>query len=117
MLYVMLQTIVLSLLAGLAGLWIATKFIPGVSFTGDFKNFLIVGVILGIIVAVLRPLLNLLSFLVKIVVLLGVILLVVWALDVFFPELNIPDLMALFWTGLAVSGATLIFSLFGRGKL
>jgi len=113
----MLQTIILSLLAALAGLWIATEFIPGVTFTGDIKNFLIVGVILGIIVAVLRPLLNLLSSIVKLVVLFGIILLAVWALDIFFLELTIPNFITLLWTGLAIMAAILTLSLFGRGKV
>ena len=101
----------------LAGLWIATEFIPGVDFTGDLKNFLIVGVILGIMVAIVRPLLNLFSLIVKLVALFGVILLAVWLLDVFFPELTIPDLMTLLWTGLAITAATIVLSLFGRGKI
>lgn len=112
----MLHTIVLSLLAALAGLWVATEFIPGVSFEGNLREFLIAAAILGIIVAVLRPLLNLLSLVVKLVVLLGAVLLALWALDIFFPKLTIPDLMALVWTGLAVTAATVILSLFGRGK-
>tara|TARA_Y100000310_G_C20571070_1_gene758065 strand:- start:234 stop:575 length:342 start_codon:yes stop_codon:yes gene_type:complete len=113
----MLQTIILSLLAGLAGLWIATEFIPGVDFTGDLKNFFIAGIALGIILAVIRPLLNLFSLIVKLVVLLALILLVVWVLDIFFPELNITGTMALVWTGLVVAAATIILSLFGRGKV
>jgi len=113
----MLHTIVLSLLAGLAGLWIATEFVPGVSFTGNLKSFLLAGVILGIIIAVSRPLLNLFSLIVKLVVLVALILFGVWILDVLFLELNIPDLFSLLWTGLAVAGATVILSLFGRGKI
>ena len=113
----MLHTIVLSLLAGLAGLWIATEFIPGVSFTGNLKSFLLAGAVLGIIIAVSRPLLNLFSLIVKLVMLVALILLGVWALDILFPELNISDLMSLLWTGLTVAGATVILSLFGRGKI
>lgn len=113
----MLQTIVLSLLAGLAGLWIATEFIPGVDFTGDLKSFLIAGVILGIIIAVSRPLLNLFSLIVKLVVLIVLILFGVWILDIIFPELNILNLTSLLWTGLAVAGTTIVLSLFGRGKV
>ncbi|MCH7828613.1 hypothetical protein IH982_01940 [Patescibacteria group bacterium] len=113
----MLQTIVLSLLAGLAGLWIATEFVPGVSFTGNLKSFLIAGVILGIIIAVSRPLLNLFSLIVKLVVLVALTLLGVWILDILFPELNILGITSLLWTGLAVAGATVVLSLFGRGKV
>ena len=113
----MLQTIVLSLLAGLAGLWIATEFIPGVDFTGDVKNFLITGLVLGIILAVLRPLLNFFSLVVKLVVLLVLVLIVIWILDIFFPQLNIPDLLSLFWTGLVVTAVTVVLFFFGRGKV
>jgi len=113
----MLQTIILSLLAGLAGLWIATEFIPGVDFQGDFKSFLIAGLVLGIILAISRPLLNLFSLIVKLIVTLVVTLLVVWVLDIVFPQLNILNMVSLFWTGLAVTGVTLVLSLFGRGKV
>ena len=113
----MLHTIVLSLLAGLAGLWIATEFIPGVSFTGNLKSFLLAGAVLGIIIAVSRPLLNLFSLIVKLVVLVALILAGVWILDVLFPELNILNLYSLLWTGLAVAGVTVVLSLFGRGKV
>lgn len=113
----MLQTIVLSLLAGLAGLWVATEFIPGVDFTGDLKNFLIAGLVLGVVIAVIRPILNLFSVILKLIVLLVLVLVVVWVLDIFFPELNILNVTSLLWTGLAVTGATVILSLFGRGKV
>ena len=113
----MLQTIVLSLLAGLAGLWIATEFVPGVDFTGNLKSFLLAGVILGIIIAVSRPLLNLFSLIVKLVVLIALILLGVWILDILFPELSILNLTSLLWTGVAVAGVTVVLSLFGRGKV
>ena len=113
----MLQTIVLSLLAGLAGLWIATEFVPGVDFTGNLKSFLLAGVILGIIIAVSRPLLNLFSLIVKLVVLVALILLGVWILDILFPELSIPNLTSLLWTGVVVAGVTVVLSLFGRGKV
>lgn len=113
----MLHTIVLSLLAALAGLWIATEFIPGVDFTGNLKSFLIAGAVLGIIIAVSRPLLNLFSLVIKLVMLVALVLAGVWILDVIFPELNILNLYSLLWTGLAVAGATVVLSLFGRGKV
>ena len=113
----MLHTLLLSLLAGLAGLWIATEFIPGVSFTGNLKSFLIAGAVLGIIIAVARPLLNLFSLVIKLVILVALVLLGVWILDVIFPEFNILNIYSLLWTGLAVAGATVVLSLFGRGKV
>jgi len=113
----MLQTIILSLLAGLAGLWIATEFIPGVDFTGDLKNFLIIGVTIGVVLALIRPILNLFSLIAKLIVLVVLILVILWVLDIFFPELNISNLMSLLWTGLVVAGATVALSFFGKGKI
>ena len=113
----MLHTIVLSLLAGLAGLWIATEFVPGVDFTGELKNFLIAGLILGIILAVARPLLNLFSLIVKLAVLLALVFSAVWALDIFFPELTIPNLTSLALSGFAVAAVLIVLSLFSKGKI
>ena len=113
----MLHALILSLLASFAGLWIATEFIPGVNFTGNLTSFLIAGAVLGIIIAVSRPLLNAFSSIVKLVFLIALTLFAVWILDVIFPELTIPNLVSLLWTGVAVAGVTIILSLFGRGKI
>ncbi|MDA1337289.1 MAG: hypothetical protein O3C23_00770 [bacterium] len=113
----MIHTVVLSLLAGFAGLWIATEFIPGVSFTGDIKSFLMLGGVLGIIIIVSRPLLNVFSLIIKLVILTVFVLAGLWVLDIIFPEFDIPNLFSLLWTGLAVAGATIVLSLFGRGKV
>lgn len=113
----MVQTIILSLVAGIAGFWIATTFIPGVSFEGSWRNFLIAAGALGIILIVIKPVLTLLSFLVKIIVLGAVLFGVVWGLDIVLPELHIVGLVPLAWTVLAIGGASTILSLLGRGKL
>ena len=112
----MVQTIILSLVAGIGGLWAATKFIPGVSFEGSWQTFFMVAGALGIILIVVKPVLGLLSFLLKIVVLEAILFGVVWGLDSIFPELHIVGLVPLAWTVLAIGGASIILSLLGRGK-
>lgn len=110
----MLQTIILSLAAGVAGLWLATKFVPGVSFEGSWQAFLMAAGILGLILIVIKPVLNLLSFILKIVVLGTILIGVVWGLDAVFPELNIIGLVPLAWTVLVIGVVSIILSLLGR---
>ena len=112
----MIQTIILSLVAGLGGLWLATKFIPGVSFEGSWQTFLMAAGILGVILIIVRPMINLLSFILKMIVLAAILFGVVWELDVAFPEFNIVGLVPLAWTVLAVGGVSIVLSLFGRKK-
>lgn len=113
----MIQTIILSLVAGIGGLWIATQFIPGVSFNGSWQTFLIAAGVLGIVLIVIKPILGLLSFLLKIIVLGAILFGVVWGLDIIFPGLHIIGLIPLAWTVLAVGGVSIVLSLLGKGKL
>jgi len=110
----MIQTVILSLIAGIAGLWVATKFIPGVSFEGSWQTFLMAAGILAIILIVMKPVLGLLSFVLKIIVLGAILFGVVWGLDAAFPELTIIGLVPLAWTVLVVGVVSIILSLLGR---
>ena len=51
----------LRLLINAAALWVATKIVPGVTYTGDGAALLLVALVFGILNALLRPLLALLS--------------------------------------------------------
>ena len=113
----MIKTIILSLIAGIGGLWIATRYIPGVSFNGSWQTFLMVAGILGVILFIIRPILAILSFLFKMIVLGGILFGVLWGLDIAFPELHILGIIPLAWTVLAIGGAIIILSLLGRKKL
>src|SRR3989338_7665937 len=113
----MIQTIILSLVAGIGGLWVATKFVPGVSFEGSWQTFLMVAGVLGVILIIVKPILSFVSFLLRIIILGAILFGVVWGLDIAFPELNILGLVPLAWTVLAIGGASIILSLLGKGKL
>jgi putative membrane protein len=52
----------LRLLVNAAALWVATRIVPGVSFSGSLAAFLGVALVFGVINATLRPLTKILTF-------------------------------------------------------
>jgi putative membrane protein len=58
-----------------AGLWLASRFVPGVSFT-DTGTLLLAAILLGVVNAIVRPLLTVLTFPITVITL-GLFLLVV----------------------------------------
>jgi putative membrane protein len=117
----MIQVLLLHILAGIAGLWVALQFIPGVEFTGSNQQLLLAGLILGILNAILKPLLNLVTFPIRILTLglsgLIINLLMVWALELVFSELSFIGFLPLFWTTLIIWLVTIPLSLLSRGKV
>jgi putative membrane protein len=117
----MIQALLLHILAGIAGLWIALQLISGVEFSGSNQLLLITGLILGILNAVIKPLLNILTLPIRILSLgissLFINLLLVWALDVLFVELEFIGFLPLLWTTFIVWLVTIPLSLFARGKV
>lgn len=119
----MLQSLVLHILAGIAGLWIAVRFVPDVEFTGSPYILLVAGGILGVLNTFVRPVLNLITLPLRLLTLglFGFIvnMLLVWAMEiiveVYYPgALDISTLLALFWTTLAVWAANMLVSMFKR---
>lgn len=69
--------LLLRLLVTAAALWVATKFVPGISFTGDnYAALLGVALVFGVVNVIVRPILKLFSFPVVILTL-GLFLLVI----------------------------------------
>jgi len=89
----------LRLLVNAAALWVATRIVPGVSFTGSLAAFLGVALVFGIINATLRPLTKILTF-PLILVTLGLFALVVNGLMLWLTS----SLSASFGLGFHVSG-------------
>ena len=117
----MIQRLLLHILAGIAGLWIALRFVPGAEFTGSNLLLLIAGLVLGILNATIKPILNLVTFPIRILTLglssLVINLLLVWMLDLLFPELEFIGFLPLVWTTFIVWLITIPLSLFARGKI
>lgn len=117
----MIQSLLLHILAGIAGLWIAMQFVSGVEFTGSPQQLLIAGLILGILNAILKPLLNILTFPIRILTLglsgLVINLLLIWGLDLILEELEFIGFLPLLWTTLIIWLTTIPLSLLSRGKV
>jgi putative membrane protein len=105
--------ILFRIIAGILGLWIAVQFVSGVEFTGPWKNLLLAGLILGLINALIKPLIKMITLPLRIITLglFGLIieLAIVWAIDIFFPELIIKGFFPLLWTTLIVWALGLFF--------
>jgi len=96
--------LIFHIFAGILGFWLATRFVPGVIFTGEIKDLFLIGCFFGIINFFIKPILNLITLPLRIITLglfgwiinMGII----WTVDIFFPELNIKGIIPLFWTTL-----------------
>lgn len=97
---------ILKIASGILGLWIAIEFINGVSFYGTWQDLLIIGLVMGVLNVFIKPILKLVTLPLRMLTL-GLFSLVinvgiVWAVDIFFPELIITGIVPLLWTTLIV---------------
>ena len=109
----------LRLLVNAAALWVATRVVPGVSFTGGALPMLGVALVFGIINAILRPIAMILTFPILIVtlglftlVINGVMLLVTSALsDTLGLGFHVSGFWAAFWGALVVTIVSWLLSM------
>ncbi|HYH46399.1 MAG TPA: phage holin family protein, partial [Thermoanaerobaculia bacterium] len=52
----------LQILLNAVGLWLASRYIPGISYSGDLLYLLFAGLVLGLVNLLVRPIVKLLSF-------------------------------------------------------
>jgi len=104
-----------NLIGGVLSIYLAVKFIPGVEFTGDIKYLVFAGIFLGLINFFIKPILKIITLPLRILTLglIGLIInmLIIWAVDIFFPELDIKGIVPLFWTTLLVWGVGFLLGL------
>lgn len=111
-----MQKLLAQLIIGIAGIWLASRFVPGVSFAGDWKTLIIAGVILGLINSFIKPILKSIALPIRIISL-GLFSLVInmgiiWLIDIFFKELVISGILPLFWTSIIIWALSLIIPAF-----
>jgi putative membrane protein len=108
------------LLVNAAALWVATRLVPGVTYSGGWLPFLGVALVFGVVNAFIRPVAKVLTF-PLIIVTLGIFALVVnglmlWltsslaeALDLGF---HVSGFWSAFWGALVVSIVSTVLSMF-----
>lgn len=99
-------TLFLQIVAGILGIFLSVKIIPGVAFTGDWKALAIAGGILGLLNFFIKPILKIITLPLKIITfgLFGIVInmLIIWVVDIIFPELVIPGIIPLFLVSIIV---------------
>lgn len=122
----MLWSIFLQITAGIAGLFLADKFVKGVDFTGPlflipknqeqihafFGTLVFVGAFLGILNGIAKPILNKIAFPLRMITLnlftLVIAMAMVWITDIIFQELQVYGIIPLFWTTVIIWGLSFI---------
>jgi putative membrane protein len=102
----------LQILAGILGIWLSVIYLPEVEFTGSWQKLILAGAILGLINFFIKPILKVITLPLRILTfgLFGLVInmLMVWLVDIIFPELIISGIIPLFLTSLIVWGINVI---------
>lgn len=125
----MINRLILKIIAGVLGFFLAIKFVPGISLevipgksqifgiglTTNWQILVLVGSVLGLINFFIKPVLKIITLPLRILTLglFGFIIniVMVWIVDVLFPELVIQGLLPLFWTTIIIWGTSFILGL------
>lgn len=104
----------LQIVAGILGIFLAQRYVPGVEFIGNWQTLVLAGAILGLLNFFLKPILKIITWPLKILTFglfsLVINMLMVWIVDIIFPELIIPGIIPLFWTSLIVWGLAFVLT-------
>lgn len=124
-----MERLIWQIIAGILGIFLAVKFVPGVSLgiipgessffgvelTQEWQILILVGAILGLINFFIKPILDKITLPLKILTL-GVFSLIInmaiiWFVDIFFRELQISGLLALFFSTIIIWGISFLLGL------
>lgn len=107
-----MQKLLLTIVSGILGIWLANQFVEGVEFHGEWKTLLLIGLIFGLINFFVKPILKFITLPIRFLTLglFGLLINVgmVWAIDIIFPELIIQGIIPLLWTTLIVWGLVVL---------
>jgi putative membrane protein len=114
----MIRGLLVKIISGILGLWVAVNYVPGVSFTGSLKILAFAGLLLGLVNFFVRPILGLVTLPLKMLTLglFGLVInaAIIWLLDIFFVDLAIVGIVPLLWTTLIIWGLNTVLSLFKK---
>lgn len=110
-----MRKFIIQLVAGVLALWLATIIVPSVKFEGTVWYLIFAGLVLALLNLIIRPIIELITLPIKIITLglfsLVIGTLMVWIVDIVFPQLIIPGFLPLFWTALINWGVLVILAL------
>jgi len=125
-----MNRLILQIIAGILGIFLATKFVPGVSlevipgqsslfgieFTTSWQILLLIGFALGLINFFIKPVLKMITLPLRILTFglfsLVINMVMVWTVDILFPELVIQGIIPLFWLSIIIWGVSLLLGLY-----
>jgi len=120
--------LLLQIITGILGLFLAVKFVPGVEFRGPtfvipgaevqfgqvMETLFFVGASLGFLNFFVKPILDKITLPLRIITFnlssLVISVGLIWAVDIFFAELIIQGLLPLFWIAVILWGLNLVLS-------
>lgn len=104
----MVGRLILHLISGILGLFLAIKIVPGALLLGSYQMLFLAGALLGLVNLLIKPVLNTLTLPIRIITLglfsLVINMILVWiVVDVlFWKSLELEGLAPLFWTTIIV---------------
>lgn len=112
-----MRKLIIQIITGILGIWLATKFIKGVELeNNNIKILLLAGFILGLINFFIKPILKVITLPLRIITfgLFGLIINmgIIRAVDYMFSELTISGILPLFFTTIIVWFLSLILPIF-----
>jgi len=111
----MIKKLIINVISAVIGLFLVVKFVPGVSFSGNFLEILLFGSILGLVNSFVRPALKILTLPLNIITLglFGLILnlFLVWLVIDVLSTIELAGLMPLIFTTLILWVIHLIIGL------
>lgn len=117
----MIGKLLFHIVSGVLGLFLASRFVPGVEFFGNYKTLFITGAAIGLVNFLIKPALKAISLPLRIITLglFGLIInmLMVWLIEIIFPEnLEIIGIIPLFWTTVIIWALNFFFGLVSDKK-
>jgi len=125
-----MNSLILQIIAGILGIFLGTRFVPGVSleiipgqsslfgieFTAVWQILLLIGSCLGLINFFIKPILKIITLPLRVLTFglfsLVINITMVWIVDILFPELTISGIIPLFWTTIIIWGVSLLLGLY-----
>jgi putative membrane protein len=109
---VFLFKLILQVVIGILGLFLAKEFVSGVEIVDSVWILIWCGLFLGLINTFIRPVLNLITLPLRLITFglfsLVINMAIIWAIDIIFPELIIKGIAPLFYTTLIIWALSII---------